>query len=195
MLRPEQKNISLAEGIVEKFTKTCRMVKDPFIGTLPSAMACVNLKKYCKFVRCDVDANRTKLLYLSLLRVFTEQVLCSESQIAEEPELERAAMRFILFLNAQDRREVLALLSLPGGLQHVQKVLRHILLYLYGYHTDFESISWCAHISVKVEIQAVKNRFGHGLQTSTCRRMRSDWWGGAEETNKTRRSRHGFVRR
>lgn len=96
----------------------------------------------------DVDANCIRLSYPSLLAVFAEQILSKESDIAGETKLERAATRYISFLDKQDRRKVVDCWSLLGGLLAARTFPGQFLSDLFAYHMDFGLLDSCANIPV-----------------------------------------------
>lgn len=120
MLRPKQNSICLVKDIISKFSSPGCCLMFQFSGTLGVAKTRFHFKKYNKFLKGEVDSSCIKIFYPTLLRIFAEQALCTESDVAREPGLETARWHYILFLHTEGRRPVLDRRSLFRGLNLVQ---------------------------------------------------------------------------
>lgn len=86
-LRHEKMQIALTRLVVRMFTRHGGMVLDPCVETLVAAKACLIEHRHCKCMGCDVDSNCVIKMMLSLLTVFTQQVVNDKSHIVGSKEV------------------------------------------------------------------------------------------------------------
>lgn len=85
----------LISHFIRKYTRPGAMVLDPYLGSGATAKSCLLLCKHRKFVGWDSDLDCALKMRPSLLRMFAEQVLCSDSDISEYEEVRTAADRYL----------------------------------------------------------------------------------------------------
>lgn len=94
--------VKLMQGVLQKKTKPGGLIFNPFVCSVTTAKACLLEKRHSKCFGCNMDSNCIERMKPSMLKMFGEQILNSESDIEEDEAVYSATCNILAIFKSSD---------------------------------------------------------------------------------------------